>query len=611
MDRSKPEANKTRKKTGAEQIHWNLQDLFESEKQLHQSLEEVQSQAAQFAAQYRGKIAQLESGRLAAVLKEFEALQDRIDRAGTYGFLNWSADTGDSARGKLFQKVREVYSQVQQQLLFFELELIQLPEGQLKKWIQSDQLSPFRHYLETVQQRKGHVLSEAEEKILAEKSITGPAAWSRFFDETLGAARFPFRGESLTEQEVLAKLYEADRTVRKEAAESFTAGLRQLAHPLTFVFNTALAEKASDDRLRNFPHWLSSRNLSNEISDEAVDTLIESVVQRFDLVARFYHLKRALLGLDEMLEYDRYAPLEEVEKSFTWREAREIVEQSYFAFHPTLGEIVRRFFEEKWIDAALRPGKRGGAFSHAAVPQVHPYILMNFTGSIRDVQTLAHELGHGVHQYLSRKQGSLQARPPLTTSETASVFGEMLVFDRMMRGEQDEAVRLSMLVSKIDDITATVFRQIAMNRFEDRIHQARRSEGELASAQLSDLWMETQKLMFQDSIRLSEDYRIWWSYIPHFVHTPGYVYAYAFGELLVLALYNLYRQKPQGFADKYLALLEAGGSDWPHVLVGRLGIDLRDPQFWKQGLTAIEALIEDAEKLAESTGKIPGIPIVD
>src|SRR5690606_3465508 len=305
-----------------------------------------------------------------------------------------------------------------------------------------------------------------------------------------------------------------------------------------------------------------------------------------DLVARYYNGKRRLLGLDELFDYDRYAPLPEAATRYRWDEAREIVLDAYSEFHPKMGRIAGEFFEKRWIDAPAAPGKRGGAFSHGAVPSAHPYILMNFTGKIRDVQTLAHELGHGVHQYLSRAQGVLQSDTPLTTAEMASVFGEMLVFQRLLQREESPRARLAMVIGKIDDTIATVFRQIAMNRFEDRIHTARRKSGELTADDYAEHWIATQEDMFQGSVTLGKHYRLWWSYIPHFLHTPGYVYAYAFGELLVLALYARYRENAVDFPERYLSLLEAGGSDWPHVLLGRMDVDLTDPGFWSQGLVA-------------------------
>ncbi len=585
-------------KTGAENVAWNLSDLYSSEEQLVQALEDVAAQVEAFATRYRGQIENLSPEELRESLASFESCQGTLDRAFTYAFLNWSTDTEDAHRGALLQKVREQYTAIAQMLIFFDIELIDVAAERGPSLWESAELQHYAHFLETLALRKRHVLTEPEEKIVAEKSVTGVGAWTRFFDEVLGAARFKLDGESLTEQEILSKLYEKDRSLRRRAAESFTEGLQSRLRTLTYIFNTLLGEKASDDRLRNYPHWLSARNLSNEISDESVEALVSAVSSRFDLVARYYTLKKRLLGLDELQDFDRYAPVFESDSHYTWQQAREIVTSAYGHFSPRMAEIVEPFFSENWIDAPIRPGKRGGAFSHSAVPQVHPYILMNFTGNSRDVQTLAHELGHGIHQYLARARGSLQCNTPLTTAETASVFGEMLVFRRMLELETDDRRRLAMLVGKIDDTTATVFRQVAMNRFEARIHQARREEGELPSERFSTLWNETQNEMFQGSVTLGRHYSIWWSYIPHFLHTPGYVYAYAFGELLVLALYSIYRKEPEGFADRYLSVLEAGGSDWPHNLLTRLGVDLRDPQFWKFGLREIENFIQQAEELA-------------
>ena len=585
--------------TGAEGIRWNLADLYPDSNTLESDLQGVAAAAEDFAQRYRGQVASLDDSGLAATLKEFEALQERLVRAHTYSYLNWCTQMDDSKRGALLQKVREVSTQIRQKLLFFELEWVQLEDSQAEKLLKSTALTPYRHYLECERLTKPHVLSEPEEKVLSEKALTGNQAWNRFFDEIVGSARFSFEGQELTQQEILAKFYSANRQVRQRAAQSFTEGLERYLRELTFIFNTLLADKNSDDRLRRYPNWLSSRNLSNEISEETVQTLIASVTNRYDLVARFYNLKATLLGLEELHDYDRYAPLEEVETSYSWDQAKDITLKAYESFHPRLGSIVADFFKQRWIDAPVEPGKAGGAFSHPAVPSAHPYVLLNYTGNIGDVQTLAHELGHGVHQYLSRQQGLLQGDTPLTLAETASTFGEMLVFDRLMKQEDSPGAHLSLIVSKIDDIVATVFRQVAMNRFEDRIHTTRRTKGELSSDHFSEIWMETQQDMFQGSVRLGDHYRIWWSYIPHFLHTPGYVYAYAFGELLVLALYAQYQKEGEDFVEKYLGLLEAGGSDWPHVLLEKLGIDLNNRRFWQEGLSAIEQLIPRAEKLAK------------
>ncbi|MEE8160763.1 MAG: M3 family oligoendopeptidase [Acidobacteriota bacterium] len=584
----------------AQDVRWNLEDLYANREALLQDLDGVKSAAKDFAKRYREKVASLSDTALARALKEMESLQDRLGRAYTYAYLNWCTNTEDAERGALLHNVREQYSQIEQELLFFDLEWTQLEDKPAEKLLESSHLSPYKHYLELQRLHKPHLLDESEEKILSEKSVTGRQAWNRFFDELLGAARFQFDDQKVTLQEILAKLYKPDREVRKQAALSLTATLEQHLRQLTYVFNTVLSDKFSDDRLRQYPHWLASRNLSNETSDEAVQALIDAVTGRYDLVARYYRLKRKLTGLEELYDYDRYAPLGDVEINYSWEQAQETVLEAYKSFHPLLESIAGDFFQHRWIDAAITGGKVGGAFSHAAVPSAHPYVLVNFTGSVRDVQTLAHELGHGVHQYLSRKQGVFHSHPPLTLSETASTFGEMLVFDHLMKEESQPDVRLSMLMSKLDDTIATVFRQVALNRFEDQIHTARRSKGELSPDDFSELWMKTQREMFQGSVTFCEHYRVWWSYIPHFLHTPGYVYAYAFGELLVLALHVRYRQEGDGFAQRYLHLLKAGGSDWPHKLLQKLDVDLNQEQFWQQGLSVIEGLISQAENLANS-----------
>ena len=583
--------------TGAEDVRWDLTDLYPSEAALRTDLVSAEKDAQAFAEVFHGKIAQLNAVDLREALEHFERAQEKAARAATYAYLNWSTATQEATRGALLQHVREACSRIHQLLLFFDLEWMQVDTASAEELLAGPELDGYRHYLERERLLKPYSLTEPEEKILREATVTGSGAWMRFFTETLGGMRFELRGESLSQQHILAKLYESDRELRRDAAISFTEGLKERAHVLTYVFNTLVADKASRDRLRGFPHWIKSRHLANEISDETAQALIDSVTGRYDLVARYYTLKRKVLGLSDLVDYDRYAPVGEGDTFYSWAEARELTLESYSAFHPKLGDIAEKFFSERWIDAPVAVGKQGGAFSHGAIPNAHPYVLVNFTGRARDVQTLAHELGHGVHQYLARKQGLLQADTPLTTAETASVFGEMLVFQNLLARESTPRTQLSLLMGKIDDTIATVFRQIAMNRFEDAMHRARRSEGELSAERLGEIWLETQSAMFQGSVTLGEHYRHWWSYIPHFLHTPGYVYAYAFGELLVLALYARYQAAPADFPDKYVGLLAAGGSDWPHVLVSRLGIDLQDPVFWQQGLQAIEDMITRAEAL--------------
>lgn len=585
--------------TGAEEIRWNLDDLYASDDAALAALAHAEEVAATISAKYRTGVGALDAAGFRGLLDEFEALHDEGGRVYTYAYLRWVTDTADAARGALLQKVKEAYARISQHIIFFETEFAQLDDDQASALINAEGLQSHRHFLELQRLSRQYLLTEPEEKILAETSVNGRQAWNRYFDETISAMTFEFRGETLSEQEILAKLHDADREVRRTAALSFTEGLERETRTLTYVTNTLAADKASTDRLRGYESWIASRNLSNEIEEASVDALVASVTGRYDLVRRFYELKKRLLGYEVMNDYDRYAPVGESTRRYSWDEAKDAVLRAYGGFNGEIGGIASKFFDESWIDAAVVSGKRGGAFSHGAVPSVHPYVLMNYTGRSRDVQTLAHELGHGVHQYLSRDQGIFHSDTPLTTAETASVFGEMLVFRMLIEQEQTPANRLAMLVGKIDDTMATVFRQITMNRFEDRVHTHRRTKGELTTSELNDHWIETQEAMFDGSVVLGDHYRLWWSYIPHFLHTPGYVYAYAFGELLVLALYQRYQDEPGSFAGLYRELLAAGGSDWPHELLKPFGIDLRDPTFWGQGLSAIEGMIEEAEALAE------------
>ncbi|MFU8861001.1 MAG: M3 family oligoendopeptidase [Cyclonatronaceae bacterium] len=590
-----------KKKSGAESVTWNLADLYASvdDPLIAAHRKEVLAEAEHFGERYKGKIAELSPAEYRSLLEEYEAILDKSGRIGSYAYLLWSTNTENAAYGKLMQEANELSSELSQKMVFFDLEWLKFAEDKAREFIECDELSPYRHYLEASRRYKPYMLDEKQEQVLSAKSVTGRQAWIRYFDETLGAARFSLGGEMLTEQEVLSKLHEPDRELRIRASRSLTDGFREMKRTLTFVFNTLLADKNTNDKLRGYPSWISSRNLSNEIEDTTVDILVGAVTGRYETVQRYYRLKRKLLGLDTMKEYDRYAPLLKAETTVKWDQAREMVLNSYSGFHPEMGEVASRFFDKNWIDAAIHPGKRGGAYSASTVPSVHPYVFMNYDGRIRDVQTLAHELGHGVHQYLSRGQGVLQSGTPLTTAETASVFGEMLVFMNLLKTLDDPRERLALLLGKIDDTIATVFRQVAMNRFEHAIHTARRTEGELTTERFSTLWRETQTSLYGDSVDLTSDYDIWWCYIPHFLHTPGYVYAYAFGELLVLALYEVYSQSPNGFADRYMDLLRAGGSDWPSNLIGTFNLDIDSPDFWNKGLDAIDQMVLQAEQLAQ------------
>jgi oligoendopeptidase F len=587
--------------TGAEEATWDLSDLYGgvNDPALSADLATADSEADALDAAYRGRIAGLSTRELAELLGRYEALSERAGKAGSFAVLNWTQNTEDPERGALLQKVTERGSRLGQKLVWLELELAHAPDDLAQQWYAAPELGRFRHWLETVRLYREHLLSEPEEKILAEKSVTGRSAWDRFFDETHAAARYELDGQEMSRDQILSNLYAPDRELRRRAAANFTQGLQGLKRATTFVFNTVLADKASDDRLRRYPAWITSRNLGNEVDDATVQALVDAVTSRYDIVARYYRLKARLLGLNELFDYDRYAPLPATDRKYSWGEARQIVLDAYGGFHPKMAEVAGWFFERHWIDAPPRPGKQGGAFSHGTVPSVHPYILLNYDAKPRDVMTLAHELGHGVHQKLSGVQGLLQAGTPLTTAETASVFGEMLVFQSLMARESSPQVRLAMLTQKIEDSFATAFRQISMNRFENAIHTARREEGELSSDRFNSLWMGTQRAMFGDSVTLTDDYSLWWSYIPHFIGTPGYVYAYAFGELLVLSLYARYKEVGAGFAGAYIEMLTRGGSDWPHAIVAPLGVDLQDKTFWHGGLRILEAMVADAEELAK------------
>ena len=591
------------KQTGAENVIWDLSVFYSGadDPAIQRDMEQVLAMADKFAADYRGRVAQLDAEEMVDAMKAIEAINDFAGRISSFAFLLYTTDTNNPQYGALVQKITEYNSLLQQKTLFFDLEWKAVDDAQAQKLLADPTLGKYRHPLEADLRYKPHMLSEAEEQILVEKSVTGREAWNRFFTQVMSALRYEYQGEQLTQSQILAKLHDADRETRRKAADAVTRTLQSRSMELTYIFNVLAADKASDDQRRRYESWISSRNLANKAPDAVVEALIAAVTASYDIVARHYQLKRVLLGYDELRDYDRYAPLpiEAADRDYSWDQARETVLNAYSAFSPRLGEVASRFFGENWIHAALLPNKRGGAFASPTVPSAHPFVLVNYTGKARDVMTLAHELGHGAHMYLSAEaQGITGLYTPLTTAEMASVFGEMLVFSDLMNKEPDPAARLAMLAQKIEDSFATVFRQIAMNRFEDGLHTARRGEGELSTERLNQIWMETQKAMFQGSVNLRDEYSQWWSYIPHFLGTPGYVYAYAFGELLVLALFNLYQQRGAEFVPQYLDVLAAGDSDYPDRILAKVGVDLSDPAFWSQGLDTLRQLVEQEEQLA-------------
>jgi oligoendopeptidase F len=585
-------------------VRWDLADLYPdpADAAIERDLDTAEAAATRFAERYRGRVAQLDASALAKAVDELEALLEPPSRAGAYAGLRFAADTASPANGALLQRVQERSSAVRNAVVFFQLEWVALDDAAAAKLLADPLLARRRHLLESMRRYRPHVLSEPEEKLLEELANTGERAFGRLFDEILAAARFRVEEaggmRECSEEEVLALLYDASRERRRAGAAALTAGLQQHSRILAFVFNTLVQNKATEDRLRAYPDPMAARHLANEIEARSVDALLAACERAHPLVQRYYRLKRRLLGLDELLDYDRYAPVGEARGAVAWPEARRLVLDAYRDFSPELAEIAGRFFERRWIDAELRPGKRGGAFSASTVPSAHPYVLLSYTGTQRDVMTLAHELGHGAHQWLAREQGLFEHDTPLTLAETASVFGEMLVFRRLLREESDPKTRLALLCGKIEDAFATVFRQVVMTRFEQKLHAARRGEGELPIERISALWLEANRPMHGDAVRLSDDYAWWWLYIPHFVHSPFYCYAYAFGELLVLALLRRYDAEGAAFVPRYLALLRAGGSESPAVLLSRIGLDVTDPAFWDGGVALLGELVEEAERLA-------------
>jgi oligoendopeptidase F len=579
---------------------WNLDPLVDADGSLgaQRMLEQASELASGFAERYAGRVSELDSAGLAEAMHELEAINDLVGRAGSYASLRFSTDTADPERGALLQEVQERGTAIETKLLFFELEWAALDDDEAEQLLGGDGLGFCRHYLRTARRYRPHLLSEPEERILAEKSITSQAAWARMFGELVSALRVHLHGEELTLDMAMSRLQSPDRDERRHAAEAVSDTLTPGLRTRGFIYNTLVFDKSVEDRLRSYPHWLASRNLANEASDESVMALIEAVRGRFDIAQRWYSLKAKLLGLDRLADYDRTAPLQGADVSYSYGAARDLVLDTYTAFSPHAGEVVRRFFEDSWIDAPPRPHKRGGAFCAYAVPSLHPYVLLNYTATRRDVQTMAHELGHGLHAALSQQQGIFHHHTPLTLAETASVFGETLVFERLLGEAGDDAQRLAMLAGRLDDIVATVFRQIAMNRFEHLMHTQRRSQGELSVEHLSELWVESQTEMFGDSVEITDGYRIWWSYIPHFINAPGYVYAYAYGLLLALSAYGRYREEGDSFVPRYLDLLAAGGSRTPEELAAIVGIDLADPGFWDSGLKLVDEQLHEAERLA-------------
>jgi oligoendopeptidase F len=589
--------------TGAEEVAWDLSDLYAGadDPRFEADVQEAEDAGAAFRERYYEQVAELSAAELAEAIAELERIESLLTRASYFAHLDFSTDMADPARGALVARLTEKGAALETQLLFFGLEIADLADEAAEALLAAPELEKWDHWIRSLRKFRPYLLSEPEEKIFTEKSVSGVSAWDRLYEELLGALRVEIDGAEVGFEEAMSKLYLADRNERRAAAESVTRALEPGLRTRAFIFNTILLDKSIDDRLRGYPTWLSSRNLRNETTDEAVQALIDATISRYDVVQRYYRLKAGMIGLDRLTYYDRFAPISEDKAKVSWDEAHDIVVEAYAEFSQRAGDIVEQFFQDGWIDAPLRDNKRNGAFCATTVPNAHPYVLMNFTGDRRSILTLAHELGHGLHGSLAMPLGLFNADTPLTTAETASVFGEALTFKRLLALEEDPRRRLNLLAGRIEDSIATVFRQISMNRFEEAVHGERRREGEVAIERFQELWLESQTTMFEDSVDL-DGYGTWWSYISHFTGVPGYVYAYAYGFLFALAIFRKYELEGESMVEPYFELLSAGGSRTPEQLAQIVGLDLTDPSIWESGIDALAEELDAAEALAREIG---------
>jgi oligoendopeptidase F len=590
-----------------EQPTWDIGTLVDGkgEAGVEEILNEARTRAEKLAGN-KGKVAGFDGAALGAFMTELGAIRELVGKAASYARLAFSADTTDEATGALMQKAEERATEIGTMLLFFELEWNELDDEKAAELAADPSVDQARHYLQVLRRYRKHLLTEPEERILAEKSTTSTNAWMRLFSDLTSAIEVELDGEKTTLEEGLARQQSHDREVRKTSATAVTEALLPGIRTRAFIYNMLAQDKATDDRLRSYNHWLQSFNMSQEASDGSVQALVTAVRDRYEIAHRWYALKAKILGVEKLAYYDRNAAVTDDDAEMDWPEAERVVQDCYDSFSPELGSLVGRFFDERWIDVPARPGKVPGAFCAPTAASHHPYVLLNFTGRRRDALVLAHELGHGVHQALGASQGPFHHSTPLTVAETASVFGETIVFNRLLEMAESPRSRFALLAEKVEGAIATVFRQVAMNAFETRVHNERRTEGELSIERFGDLWIETQSELLGDPVELSDEYRAWWSYIPHFIHVPGYVYAYAFGQLLAVSVYGIYEQRGADFVPSYLEMLSAGGSRSPEELAQIVGCDLADPSFWDGGLAVIERDITAAEAAARESGALSG-----
>ena len=589
----------------ADSVRWDLTDLFSSHQdpRLEATLNDCHTQARTFAARFRLTMehpATLTAESLLAALKELEIIYEALGRVGGYAGLLYAADTANPDYQNLEQRVEQRSTEIRNLLLFFEIQWLKADDTIANRLIDDPALKTYSHYLESLRRFRPHTLTEPEEKILNEKDNTGRNAFGRLFSEMTSSLTFALdkdgKQQDLNLSQVLSLLHEPDRALRQRAMETLYAGLAQHGQVLTFIYDTLIQDHLTMDNLRHYPDPMVQRHLFNEIDGAAVDTMMQATESNYGLGRDYFKLKARLLGLPGLALYDQYAPVGQEGRPFSYQQAEQVILQAFEAFTPTFREIASEFFAKHWIDAEVRKGKRGGAFCASPSPRLHPYILCNYTDNLRDVMTVAHELGHGLHGCLSRKQSYFNYDTPLTTAETASVFGEMLVFDYLAEHQTDPQVQIAMLAGKLEDVFATVFRQNVLTRFEQAAFAARK-ERRLTPEQLGALWVEANGKYYGDAVEMPEGYRWGWSYIPHFIHSRFYCYSYVFGQLLVLALYRTYREEGKSFVPKYLSLLEAGGSDSPEALLRPLGVDIHDPNFWQKGFEEIRGLVKRLDDL--------------
>ena len=579
---------------------WNLGDLYASpeDPKFAADMKTGEELARAFAETYRGKLASLGGEGIAAALKDYEALSDLLGRTGSYAQLYYVGDTTDSQRGKFYGDVSAKLTEISTLLLFFELEMNRIDDAALQQAMQVPALAHYRPWIDNLRMEKPYQLDDKLEELFLEKSQTSSSAFNRLFDETMAGLRFEVDGEKLSLEPTLNMMQSPDEAVRRKGAEALAKTFGENVKLFTLITNALAKDKEISDRWRGFKDISDARHLSNRVEPEVVAALVDSVRGNYEKIShRYYRMKAKWMGKDKLMHWDRNAPLPaEDTREVPWADAQEIVLSAYGQFAPEMASIAKTFFDKRWIDAPSRPGKAPGAFAHPTVPSAHPYVLLNYLGKTRDVMTLAHELGHGVHQVLAGSQGALMASTPLTLAETASVFGEMLTFQALLAKTTDQAKRKILLASKVEDMINTVVRQIAFYSFERKVHEARK-DGELTPDQINAIWMSIQHESLGDAIEFGPGYETFWTYIPHFIHSPFYVYAYAFGDCLVNSLYARYRESEQGFQDKYFEMLKAGGTKHHSDLLRPFGLDAADPKFWDKGLSVISGMIDELEKM--------------